>query len=482
MAVEARIGDNSWVGVGADLYNLEPITIGSDVCISQQSYLCTGSHDRRSPTFEFDNAPIVVEDGAWLCARSMVLRGVTIGANSVVGAMALVTSDVPPDSLVHATRPTALGGVTMRILQVVTLLSPDGAYGGPARVAINQCRELIRRGHDAVLAAAHTYPVPPAEADGVPLRLFRARRVVPATGFAGIAAPGMLRWSRRALPRFDLVHVHLGRDLVTLPIAVAARRGQEPYVVQPHGMIGPSSHPLAAPLDMLWTKRAMTGAGAVFHLTAHEARDLAAVGGDSLRLVRLRNGVPSATARPQRVDPPEVVFAGRLHERKRPIAFVEIAKTLLAEGTEATFTLIGPDEGEGAAVRAAIGNDSRIRWIGAISPDDMSDRLAAASIYVLPAVREPYPMTVLEAMAVGTPVVVTNECGLADSVSRTGSGIVAPVDVPAVTAAVRTLLADPDQRIRAGERALDAARSEFGMAEIGDRLLDAYTRTLEVAA
>lgn len=96
------IGDNSWVGVGADLYNLEPITIGSDVCISQQAYLCTGSHDRHSPTFEFDNAPIVVEDGAWLCARSMVLRGVTIGANSVVGAMALVTSDVAPDSLVHA--------------------------------------------------------------------------------------------------------------------------------------------------------------------------------------------------------------------------------------------------------------------------------------------------------------------------------------------------------------------------------------------
>ena len=49
-------------------------------------YLCTGSHDRKSPTFEFDNGPIVIEDGVWLCARSTVLRGVTIGANSVVGA------------------------------------------------------------------------------------------------------------------------------------------------------------------------------------------------------------------------------------------------------------------------------------------------------------------------------------------------------------------------------------------------------------
>lgn len=96
------IGDNSWVGVGADLYNLEHITIGSDVCVSQYVFLCAGSHDRHSPTFEFDNGPIVVEDGVWLCARSMVLRGVRIGANSVVGATALVATDVPPDSLVRA--------------------------------------------------------------------------------------------------------------------------------------------------------------------------------------------------------------------------------------------------------------------------------------------------------------------------------------------------------------------------------------------
>ncbi len=100
------IGDNSWVGTDAELYNIDNIVIGSDVCISQHVYLCTGSHDRRSPTFEFDNGPIVIEDGAWLCARSTVLRGVTIGANSVVGATSLVTSDVPPDSIVRPPRAT----------------------------------------------------------------------------------------------------------------------------------------------------------------------------------------------------------------------------------------------------------------------------------------------------------------------------------------------------------------------------------------
>ncbi|GAB2567736.1 DapH/DapD/GlmU-related protein [Nocardia heshunensis] len=95
------VGNDSWIGTGAELYNLEPITLGSNVCVSQQAYLCTGSHDRRSPTFAFDNGPIVVEDGAWVCARATILRGVTIGAHSVVGATALVSADVPPYSMVR---------------------------------------------------------------------------------------------------------------------------------------------------------------------------------------------------------------------------------------------------------------------------------------------------------------------------------------------------------------------------------------------
>ena len=92
------VGRDSWIGEGAWILNLEDVHIGSDVCISQEVLLCTGSHDRKSPTFEFDNAPITVGDGAWVAARAVVLRGVTIGADSVVGAMALVTSDVSPGS------------------------------------------------------------------------------------------------------------------------------------------------------------------------------------------------------------------------------------------------------------------------------------------------------------------------------------------------------------------------------------------------
>lgn len=96
------VGSGSWVGEGSWLLNLEPITIGENVCVSQDVLLCTGSHDRHSPTFEFDNAPIVVDDGAWVAARATVLRGVRIGKGATVGATALVTHDVPPETTVLA--------------------------------------------------------------------------------------------------------------------------------------------------------------------------------------------------------------------------------------------------------------------------------------------------------------------------------------------------------------------------------------------
>jgi len=90
--------------VGSYLLNLEPIEIGQDVCISQQTFLCTGSHDASDVAFEYDNAPIRVEDGAWVAARATILRGVTVGRDAIVGATALVTQDVPPGATVLAPR------------------------------------------------------------------------------------------------------------------------------------------------------------------------------------------------------------------------------------------------------------------------------------------------------------------------------------------------------------------------------------------
>ncbi len=368
----------------------------------------------------------------------------------------------------------------MRILQVVTLISPDGSYGGPARVALNQSAELIRRGHDVTLAAAaRDYRVLPTELNGVPVRLFGAWAALPGTGFAGLYAPSLRTWFNRSAQGFDVVHVHLARGLVALPVAASARRRGIPYVVQTHGMMVPSRHPLAPMLDNLWTRRVLRGAGTVFFLTPQERKQLDAVGGPDLPFDQLGNGVPEYSRASAPADPAEVLFVARIHSRKRPVAFIEMARRLLDAGIEARFTLIGPDAGAGTALRTALAGDPRIVWEGTLAPTAVPDRMAAASVYVLPSVREPYPMTVLEAMSVGLPVIVTDDCGLAPLVARTGCGIVTEPGVPALAAAVQTVLANRSLARAMGERARAVVRTELGMHAIGEHLERAYSDILD---
>jgi putative colanic acid biosynthesis acetyltransferase WcaF len=97
-----EIGQDTWIGESAWILNLEPVTIGSNTCISQGVLLCAGSHDRFSPTFEFDNGPIVVGDSVWIAARATVLRGVRVADGATVGATALVTGDVSEGATVLA--------------------------------------------------------------------------------------------------------------------------------------------------------------------------------------------------------------------------------------------------------------------------------------------------------------------------------------------------------------------------------------------
>ena len=95
-----EVGDHCWIGQGAWIENLANVRIGSQVCISQQVYICTGSHDFRRRTFDLVTRPVVVGNGAWLAARALVLGGVAIGAKAVVAAGRVVNKDVPPATIV----------------------------------------------------------------------------------------------------------------------------------------------------------------------------------------------------------------------------------------------------------------------------------------------------------------------------------------------------------------------------------------------
>ena len=103
------VGDYCWIGKGAWIDNLADVQLGSHVCVSQQVYICTGSHDRNRPSFDLITRPVEVGNGAWLGTRSLLLGGVLVGANAVVAAGSVVRKDVPADAVVggNPARPLA---------------------------------------------------------------------------------------------------------------------------------------------------------------------------------------------------------------------------------------------------------------------------------------------------------------------------------------------------------------------------------------
>lgn len=95
MPWNVELHDGSCVGDGANLYSLDRITLHAGALVAQEAYLCTGTHDLKDAEWPLLTAPIVVEARAFVGARAFVLPGVTIGERAVIGAMSVVTRDVP---------------------------------------------------------------------------------------------------------------------------------------------------------------------------------------------------------------------------------------------------------------------------------------------------------------------------------------------------------------------------------------------------
>lgn len=88
------IGDYVWLGENCWIDNLDEVTIGNHVCISQGALLLTGNHDYTLTSFDYRNAPIIIEEGAWIGAKTVVCPGVTVHSHAILTVGSIITKDM----------------------------------------------------------------------------------------------------------------------------------------------------------------------------------------------------------------------------------------------------------------------------------------------------------------------------------------------------------------------------------------------------
>lgn len=93
------LGDNVWLGENVWIDNLDRVEIGNDVCISQGALLLTGNHDYTLASFDYRNAPIVIENGAWIGARSVVCPGVRVESYAILTVGTIATKSLDKYSI-----------------------------------------------------------------------------------------------------------------------------------------------------------------------------------------------------------------------------------------------------------------------------------------------------------------------------------------------------------------------------------------------
>jgi len=330
----------------------------------------------------------------------------------------------------------------MRILQVVTYISKDSAFGGPAQVAQNILTELNFNEHCEILALSDNKAIfdhksfPPNK-----FHLFRSFSLFAKIGFAGIVNIRVFLKFYRIRRNFDIFHIHLARDLITLPLALMCALLKLPYILQCHGMIDPSNRLSARILDKFATRFIMRKSFTILSLSEEEDKNLIEVEAD----IVIQRFINAAKVGPKNDRENRIVFVGRLSQDKRPEILVKAGQILLQKGHDLIFDFIGPDAGSfEECTRYIAKSQIGVSFVfhGPLTNPETIAFLSRSRILVLPSPRDRFPLAVVESLSVGTPVVISSGNGIAPLISEYNAGIVSPISGEAIADAIACILKD----------------------------------------
>ena len=293
--------------------------------------------------------------------------------------------------------------------------------------------------------------------------------------------PSAPLWLHR-LERPDVVHVYGFRDPIGTTVAAWARLRGIPYVLQPLGMFMPRLRKIR--LKRVFDSSALrwmpAGAAAIVVASGVERDQVVASGARPEQVVVRGNGFPAPAAEPLETGAlrralgldgePLVLYVGRIASGKGIELLLETARRI----PDAHLALVGPDDGHGVsrAVEAAQRDPATAGRVHRLEPEGRPLGLYAdADVFVLASAGESFGMAAAEAAAAGTPVVVTDRCGVAEAFGEE-QALVVPYDAGSVHEAVERVLRDGElrRRLSAGGRATAAARTWEGVVERQERI------------
>lgn len=384
--------------------------------------------------------------------------------------------------------PEAVGGARpLRVLNVIR--SVDPAQGGLAeglRQAVRAAAELGQA--DEVLTL---------DAPGAP---WLAGFPAPVHALGPVATnyghtPALLPWLKERAPRYDAVVVHGLWQYPGLAVWRALRGGTVPYFVFCHGMLDPwfkRQYPLKHLKKWLywpWAEyRVLRDAQAVLFTTEQEARlapqsfalyrARAAVVGYGMALddaSRAADAQRFLAAYPHTRGQRLLLFMARLHPKKGCDLLIEAFARVAAADARLHLVMAGPDQvGWQAELQARaqrLGLAGRISWCGMLSGDLKWSAYRAAEAFVLPSHQENFGVAVAEALAMGLPVLISDQVNIWREIAAAEAGLVAPDTLAGTTALLQNWLAlDAGQRQAMGQRASGCYAQHFQMAAAARRL------------
>jgi glycosyltransferase involved in cell wall biosynthesis len=367
----------------------------------------------------------------------------------------------------------------MRILNVTQTYAPFFEFGGPPVKVQALAEGMARKGHDVSVLTAdwgwHDRLQAPNEAKPEPSPFGPRRRVHGVTALylpnwfhyrAASWNPALGRYLRARLADFDVAHIFGLYDFLGPRVAKECRARKIPYVVEPIGMFVPI-------VRNLWLKRLyhgllgrelLEGAAAII-VTSDQERDEVLTGGFPQQKIHLRrNGVEAPAVLPQRGHfraalriPPEdklILFLGRLSQKKSPDLLLQ-AFAYLDLATKAHLAFVGPDESGMQArlqqITADLQVTNRVHFSLPLTGKAKWEAYVDADVFVLPSQNENFGNTAAESVAAGTPVIVTENCGIAPLLDKIAGLVVKHNETDLKNAMVR-LLTDRElyEKVRKG--------------------------------